>query len=139
MSAKLLRHLVKTWPSLKHGSNSDLEPELEGPVRLQVAAGPCNHRNRAGNLRTRGPEIGASYPAEPIEKALRNLPADVEGFIYPPAWRQSTDRLRPSSTALRALCEDTSAVANEWNVPVRIVGEVRRSRTGRQGHKSPKW
>ena len=32
--------------------------------------------NRVGNLRTRGPEIGASYPAEPIEKAIRNLPAD---------------------------------------------------------------
>ncbi len=59
-------------------------------------------------------------------------------IIYAPAWKQSTGRLRPSPTALRALCEDRSAVVDEWNVPVRIIGEVRRSRTGRQGHKSPK-
>jgi hypothetical protein len=36
-----------------------------------------------------------------------------------PAWRQSTDRLHPSPTALRALCEDRSALVDEWNVPVR--------------------
>src|SRR6266481_3917415 len=102
----------------------------------------------------------APLPADPIENALRNFPAESstqegfvavhrttpphrigcrgEGSIYDPAWRKSTDRLRPSPTALRALGEDTSAAVDERNVPVRIVEEVRRSRTGRQGHKSPK-
>jgi len=29
-------------------------------VDFDVIAGPCNHRYRVGNLKTRGPEIGAS-------------------------------------------------------------------------------
>src|SRR5260370_4780378 len=123
---------------------------MEGEISVIAAA--CNHRNRVGNLKTRGSEIGASCPPDPIEKALRNFPAESstqelsstsigcrgEGSIYAPAWRQSTDRLRPSPTALRALGEDTSAAVDEWNVSVRIIEEVRRSRTGRQGHKNPK-
>jgi len=43
---------------------------------ISVIAGPCNHRSRVGNLKTRGPEIDASGPVDPIEKALRNFPAE---------------------------------------------------------------
>ena len=41
-----------------------------------MVAGPCNHRYRVGNLKTRGPEVGTCWPADPIEKELRNFPAD---------------------------------------------------------------
>jgi hypothetical protein len=40
--SKLLRHLVKNMAVTETGFNPELEPELEGPVRLQVVAGPCN-------------------------------------------------------------------------------------------------
>jgi hypothetical protein len=61
-----------------------------------------------------------------------NVPAESEGFIYAPAWRQSTERLRPSSTALRALCEDTSAGRSTGGCGMRIAcpgsAQVRPSR-----------
>jgi hypothetical protein len=37
-------------------------------------------------------------------------------------WTQSTGQLRLSSTALHALCENTTAVVDEWNGLAQIVG-----------------
>ena len=40
---------------------------------ISVIAGLCNHRNRVGNLKTRGPVAGAFGLADQIAKALRNF------------------------------------------------------------------
>lgn len=57
-------------------------------------------------------------------------------IICASTWTQATGQLRPSSIALHALCEDTTAVVVEWNGVAQIVGGGRRSPTERQGYKS---
>ncbi len=47
----------------------DLEAEAQRPVRLQVVAGPCNHRNRVGQAETGG----AAYASEVSRCVLHNI------------------------------------------------------------------